>query len=160
MHIKGHHYLSSDGEWSIFGSDSEESQSEKKTSLNVCPVPAVESLAPRASIQICDTPQVVQPISARNSKIKVPAVESLAPRASKQKCGIPQVVQPISARNSKIKVPAVESLAPRASKQICDTPQVNISHSFNIISLSRPAFNKRPGLRHRSPTPNTDLASV
>ncbi|XP_060847864.1 uncharacterized protein LOC132927365 [Rhopalosiphum padi] len=127
MHIKGHHYLSSDGEWSIFGSDSEESQSEKKTSLNVCPVPAVESLAPRASIQICDTPQVVQPISARNSKIKVPAVESLAPRASKQKCGI---------------------------------PQVNSSHSFNIISLSRSAFNKRPGLRHRSPTPNTDLASV
>jgi hypothetical protein len=40
-------------------------------------------------------------------------------------------------------VPAVESLATRANKQICDTPQVNSSHSFNIISLRRPAFNKR-----------------
>jgi hypothetical protein len=58
MRNKGHRVLSSDGEWSIFGSDSEESQSEKKTSWNVCPVPAVESFAHWASKQKCGIPQV------------------------------------------------------------------------------------------------------
>jgi hypothetical protein len=65
-----------------------------------------------------------------------------------------QVVQPMTARNSKIKAPAVGSWAPRATKQICGTPQVNSSHSFNIISL------RRLGLMPRSPTPNTDPATV
>jgi hypothetical protein len=91
-----YHVLSSDGEWSIFGSDSEESQSVKKTSwASLCPEPAV-----------------------------------------------------------------AESFALWASKQLCANPQVNSSRSFNSISLRRTALNKCPWLIPRSPTPNTDHATV